>query len=119
MNHAIRFPRHAEDLYTKKRTLFHSLLDGDIISVGDGLLLCAHPNFPRVLTAVITKVDQVKLCDLTAEDLVLLNVDDAASYLARWDELHPEALSSQNPMVYRIEFQYGSVIPDPEWCLAG
>ena len=121
MQHEIRFPRYAEDVLTKKRTLFH--MPTGAFAVGDGLSLCAAPNFPRAAAAVITKVDQARLCDLTAEDLVLLNVADAAFYLASWDTLYPELPSNSNPLVYRIEFRYGWPTddgkPDPEWCLAG
>jgi hypothetical protein len=119
--HEIVFPQYVEDIKTRKRTLFHWRAEG--IRVGDGLRILSRPNFPCAYTSVITKVDHVKLRDLTAEDLVKLNVADAATYLARWDAAYPDTPSSDDPMVYRIEFQYNpspeEVPPSPEWSLAG
>lgn len=120
LRHEIRFPRYDEDIKTKKRTLFHWLTDN--IRVGDTLYLITDPRFPRANFAKITKVTKVQLCDLNPEDLVMLNVEDAATYLARWDAVHPDNLSSSNPTVYRIEFEYGRPQDGddpPEWSLAG
>jgi hypothetical protein len=124
--HEVRFPRYSEDVMSEKRTLFHALdgnaANGQPFSVGDGLHLLAAPNFPRCVVAVIKKVDRVQLCPISGLDQRCLNVPDAATYLARWDALHPDAPSIGNPEVWRIEFEYGRSkddgAPVPEWCLA-
>jgi hypothetical protein len=117
MRHEVCFPRYAQDIRTQKRTLFH--MSKGLWLVGDTLLLCADPTFPEVARAIVTWVDRAKLRELSAEDLRLLNRDDAAAYFASWDALHPEMPSSDDPLVYRIEFRYTvGDSPSPEWCLA-
>jgi hypothetical protein len=119
--HEVRFPNYHDDVTLERRTLFH-MIDGPF-SVGDGLKLLAAPNYPRCKVAVVRRVDRAPLCPIADDDLGRLNVPDAAAYLARWDALHPEAPSSGNPEVWRIEFEYGmwkdEGAPDPpEWSLA-
>lgn len=118
--HEINFPRYHDDVMSERRTLFHMTVRSRSFDVGDGLRL-AVPNLPRCKVAVVKKVDRVPLCPISDDDLRRLNVDDAASYLARWDELHPEVPSSGNPEVWRIEFEYGmwkDSDDPPEWSLA-
>jgi hypothetical protein len=123
--HEVNFPRYHDDVMLEQRTLFHVLCEDAVatpFNVGDGLRLLAAPGYPRCKVAVVKSVDRVPLCPIDVDDLRRLNVPDAASYFARWDALHPEALSSGNPEVWRIEFEYGmkdDATPDPpEWSLA-
>lgn len=117
MWHKVRFPRYDEDIRTQWRTLFHT--PAGTWSTGDTLLLCAALNLPAWARATITEVDHVRLLrDLSADDLRLLNRDDAASYFASWDAIHPGMPVSSNPLVCRIEFRYDRPErddPSPEW----
>ena len=124
--HAVKFPRWHEDIMMEKRTLFHAPIREALWKVGDSLRLLATPNFPRCKIGCVTDVRQVQLLDALDADLVKLSTD-RDDYLARWDALHPDAPSVGNPTVWRIEFQYGAWVTDPngdpndppEWSLAG
>jgi hypothetical protein len=123
--HEVRFPRFHDDVMSEKRTLFHSPIDTEasgVPKVGDGLRLLAAPNFPRCKIGNLIDVRQVRLLDELGADLVKLCAGDRAEYLARWDALHPDLPSADNPVVWRIEFRYGMWESDPtdppEWSLA-
>ncbi len=99
------FPRYAEDLETKKRTLYHSV--DTPWEIGQYLILTSHRQALRGIPAEVTSVIQVKLRDLSEEDLVKLGGITAKEYLARWDAAFPEHASNTDPLVWRIEFKYG------------
>ncbi len=119
--HEIRFPRFSDDVMSEKRTLFHMPVDGQTWKVGDGLRLLAAPNFPRCKIGVLTDVRQVQLLAELEADIERI-VADRAEYLARWDAVHPDLPSADDPLVWRIEFRYGAwgdPTDPPEWSLAG
>jgi hypothetical protein len=113
---SVVFPRYAEDVSTKKRTLYHSV--DTPWDVGQHLILTPHHNFPRGTPAKVTNVTQVKLKDLSEEDLLKLGGITAEEYLARWDAAFPEHSSNTDPLVWRIEFKYNYyesfLIPGPK-----
>lgn len=119
--HEVQFPRYATDVNARRRTLFHMVVDHQSWAVGDTIRLLAHPSFPRCAIGVLTSVRQVKLLAELDDDLAKLGEVDREGYLASWDVLHPELPSAADPIVWRIEFHYGSTDrpPDPpEWSLA-
>ena len=117
--HTIVFPRYRADIELQRRTLFHWADMDEVFEPGHRLLIPPHHNFPRASPAVVTKVDKVRLQDVTDEDLAKIGVvwqeADAAdpraamraAYWARWDAVNPEAPAATNPLVWRIEFRYG------------
>lgn len=120
-SHAVRFPRYNEDINTRKRTLFHVLVDNEEWAVGDDLRLgIANSNFLCIQVGVLTDVRQVHLlADLDA-DLAKLGNVDRDMYLASWDQTHPDRLASSDPLVWRVEFRYVRELSQdpPEWSLA-
>lgn len=118
--HNVRFPEYDEDIRSGKRTLFH--MPGGEWAAGD-MLLCSAPD-GALTVATITEVAYVNLRNLgsdDADDLLLLNRDDSASYFESWEALHPKMPLRSNPLVCRIEFRYGPPElddPSPEWSLA-
>lgn len=91
-------------------------------NVGDMLMLCGHPDFPRAIVTAVSSVSEIRLLDMPDDDLVKLNVspDDAgrAEYLKRWDEVNPSELAESNPRVLRIEFNYNyAKVGDSIWAL--
>lgn len=122
-HHEVHFPRYAQDINTRRRTLLHLPLDrADAWSIGDELCLLAAPNFPRCAVAVVTSVRWVHLLAELDDDLDKLGKVDRGTYLANWDRLHPQQTAASDPPVLRIEFAYASIPSDsddpPEWSLA-
>lgn len=119
--HTIVFPRYREDIEGQRRTLFHWASMDEVFEPGHRLLIPLHHNFPRACAAVVTKVDKVRLHDVTDEDLAKIGVvwqdadaagrspRDAArvAYWERWDAANPETPAATNPIVLRVEFRYG------------
>lgn len=93
-------PRHAQDVATKRRTLFHDI-EGDF-KVGEEFSIVGHPNACRGLVATVAKVERVQLADLTTVDAEKLNCPKE-DYLARWNALHP----GWRGEVFAVEFRYG------------
>jgi hypothetical protein len=117
MVHEVHFPRFRDDVATERRTLFHVPVDDHPWAVDDALRLLEAPNFPRCKVGVITIAAKVRLLETIDADLAKLCADRDA-YLARWDALYPEAASTLDPVVWRIEFRYGDPAAPPEWSLA-
>ena len=103
--HEIQFPRYDADIRTEHRTLFHLPLDADPVAPGDGLLLRSS-NSPRCKLGVITDVRELRLRDELDADLGALAATDRDEYLARWDALHPELPSEDDPAMWRVAFRY-------------
>ena len=117
--HTIVFPRYRQDIESQRRTLFHWAAMDEVFEPGHRLLIPPHHNFPRASPAVVTRVDEVRLLDVTDEDLAKIGVHwqdaDAAdpraaarvAYWSRWDAANPDVLAATNPLVQRVEFRYG------------
>lgn len=141
-SHPVRFPRYVDDIVSKKRTLMHIPIAGDVatrISVDSaetielphepfevGDIIEFHngdwkPNRtpPRVLIGTVVAASVVAL-EVNDADLPLLNVETAVEYLERWDSLMPDSPASLRPQVWRVEWVYGYVPPAiSDWALSG
>jgi len=100
MTSSVIFPRYAEDIATRRRTLMHAV--EDVYKVGEQLCLIGHPDVVRGLVATVINVERVLISELTADDEVKLNCPKEA-YLERWNALHPNA----GYWVFAVEFRYG------------
>lgn len=124
--HEITFPRHSEDIASRKRTLAHLPCVNDAESpfaVCDAIVMRGQRKddvVGRYAFGMITSVELVDL-DVSESDLPLLNVASVAEYLARWDATNPQFPAVLRPKVWRIEWAYGRgtmQCEDPLWALA-
>ena len=98
-------PRYLEDVYTRKRTIFHSL-DG-MWDIGCKLCLTQKKGSTIGMTATITSIREVFLHELPDTDLKKLGTDVTKNaYFDRWNKLFPESPVSGALRVFRVEFYY-------------
>lgn len=120
--HEIQFPRWSDDILSHKRTVAHLLVvledEEKHFSVGDKLLLIAHPNFPRAGAGTLVSVDRVPLLDVVDGDIAAMNMATIEEYRGYWDALHPDHPMSESPLVWRIAWKYGWPEDPPEYALA-
>lgn len=116
--HCIVFPRFYADILSGRRTLFYAPLETRDWKVGDAIFMYMNSNGFPDRQGLLTSVRTVPLCDSIDADVGIMCVPDRAEFLARWDEAHPCARSSGNPLVCRIGFRYIPWGSDPAWRLA-
>ena len=96
-------PRHAEDIETRARTLFHGF---EYYEAGTPIRIIGNYRRLNAQPAIITRVDRIHLLDHLDADLPDLGPVTKEGYLARWDLSYPEHPSKSNPLVWRTMFVY-------------
>ncbi len=118
----VTFQRFNAHIQSERRTLFHVPVNHQTWAIGHGLiLLCSTATDNRYKLGVVTDARQVRLIAELDADLIKLDTG-RTTYLAAWDAIHTALPSDGDPLVWRIEFRYGTPPMDPtdapEWSLA-